>query len=255
MKFYKQIIVVTVLTILAFSSLYSQNDPYVKKVNFQPHYTLGLGFQMIFPAGQHNKYNDDAGFGIGGDFSYRIPYTLIHVGIDGAYTVFGSEQRKEPLSHSIPDVRVDVTTTNSFSKLHTYLKFQASQGFIRPYFMGLVGFHYLATTTKIESENYTGDDEDNVIAESTDLSDIAFSYGLGGGLQIPLYKKHEINTQKRDDQPFEFLVDLRFKYLKGGEAEYLKEGDKRIDNGSVEYTKTTSKTDIFSGRIGILFIF
>ena len=51
------------------------------------------------------------------------------------------------------------------------------------------------------------------------------------------------------------FIDLRIRYMKGGEAEYLKEGSIRRENGKVAYDVEQSKTDLLTFQIGAVLTF
>ena len=88
---------------------------------------------------------------------------------------------------------------------------------------------------------------------STNLEDVVFSYGAGGGLMIRVKKKSENGSE--GSKQTEILVDFRVRYLFGGEADYLKEGSIRRDSGNVEFDITRSRTDLLTFNIGVAFTF
>jgi len=88
---------------------------------------------------------------------------------------------------------------------------------------------------------------DDKIASSVNVSDFAFSYGLGGGLMIRLFQGQK--------SAFAVLLDLGARYLWGGKAEYLKEGDILREDGMVIYNTSYSNTDLFTTHIGVTFSF
>lgn len=53
----------------------------------------------------------------------------------------------------------------------------------------------------------------------------------------------------------EVLIDIGVKYIESGEAEYLKEGSIRTENGSVVYDVNKSKTNLLTFQIGASFRF
>jgi hypothetical protein len=153
---------------------------------------------------------------------------------------YGSSERREPFSTTIPDVFVRVNTTNNFILGHAILRLQPNTGVFRPYLQGMVGFNYLFTETKIENENNVGQE----VASSTNLSDGAFSYGGGAGLMFMVYHPN-------DGSISDVYLDLGARYIFGGEAEYLKEGSVRNVNGRVAYDSYTSATDLLELQIGV----
>jgi hypothetical protein len=99
----------------------------------------------------------------------------------------------------------------------------------------------------VKSERTTSDNE---IASTTNQSDIAFSYGGGGGVKVKVYQ-----NEKDDGKLLSVLIDLRVRYIFGGKAEYLKEGSVRIQGGRAYYDTYKSKTDLLLGQLGVSVVF
>jgi hypothetical protein len=195
------------------------------------------------------------GYGVGGSgagyISQRAP---LAIGLSLGYLTYGSESRKEPFSSTIPDVTVEVTTTNSILLGHFLLRLQPRDGTLRPYLEGMAGFNYLFTKTKIID---VGDDEE--IASSTNLDDLVFSYGFRSGLMIEVYEGVERDDDGDDEdagsrgapRTYSVSLDLGVSYLPGGEASYLKKGSIRRSDDRVAYDIIRSKTDLITAHIGI----
>ena len=96
----------------------------------------------------------------------------------------------------------------------------------RPYLDGLIGMHYFFTETQVRDED---DFVEEPIASTTNQSDIAFSYGAGGGVMFLVHQKRE------GSKSTEVLIDFRVRYLLGGEATYLKEGSITRQNGTANH--------------------
>lgn len=82
---------------------------------------------------------------------------------------------------------------------------------------------------------------------------MAFSYGTGGGLLLQLYRANE--QEAGEDKLREVLLDFRIRYLFGSESEYLKKGSIRRQNGAVVYDLITSRTDLLTIQLGVVFGF
>lgn len=209
--------------------------------NFQGGVNLLLGF----PQGDFKDEVDKTGVGIGGEFLYTPGNSFFGIGASLGFMVYGHETHREPFSSTIPNVFVDVTTDNNLIQGHLLFRVQPKTGPIRPYGEGLIGFNYLFTETTIED---IGDGED--IASSTDFDDVVFSYGAGGGVMINLYSGDPTRGKL-----WKLMLDLRLRYLVGGEAEYLKEGSIVVEDGQVLYDISKSKTDMMTAQIGLTFEF
>lgn len=200
----------------------------------------GLDFMVGSPQREFRKNVDKVGFGIAGNVGFAPEGTPIMLGLEFGFMNYGSSSRREPFSTTIPDVFVDVSTTNNFILGHAILRVQPNAGVVRPYLQGMVGFNYLFTETKIENINVPGQE----VASSNNLSDGAFSYGAGAGMLIWVYSPPEGNGLS------DLFIDVGARYVFGGEAEYLKEGSIRNVNGRVVYDILKSKTDLLVFHIG-----
>ena len=214
---------------------------------------FGLAFSAGLPQGNFSQSLNDNGFGFSSNLLFRLGKSPFSLGAEIEYLRYGSETRNVPFSTTIPDVRVDVETSNNIFLGHLLLRFQLGSRFIRPYTDGLIGFNYLFTKTSIQLEDRF--DNDNEIASSTNFDDFAFSYGFGGGLMFRLLEYEPSSKRRSRRRPTTILLDLRLRYLLGGLAEYLKQGDLERINGQVVVNPVESETDILTINIGISFEF
>lgn len=205
----------------------------------------GLNLTLAIPSGEFKEKVDNVGFGLSGHILFLAPKpkSPFGIGLNLGYIVYGSESRREPLSNTIPDVFVNVDRTNSLMNFHLLFTVGLPQGRIRPYLEGLFGGSYIYTTTSVKSQG-TGEE----FASSTNFDDWAWSYGGGGGLTILL--SGDPNTDENT-----VYLDLKGRYLLGSEAEYLKQGSVRIENGQVYYDVSRSKTDLITIHAGVLVYF
>lgn len=209
----------------------------------------GINFTLGFPRGEFQQKLDRTGFGGTLHFylwepTYNRPFSI---GADIGYINYGSESRREPFSTTIPDVTVDVDRTNNIVNYHLLFMISPIQGPVRPYLEGVFGGAYFFTETKIKS---TGGNLQEV-ASSTNFSDNTWSYGGGGGLMMRVYKPQILDKTGLS----EVMIDLKVRYLVGGEAEYLKEGSVIIRGGRAYYDVVKSKTDLLTVHFGVVALF
>lgn len=202
-----------------------------------------LRFTPGFPLGEFGDTLDRTGLGGDLGFAYRWPGSIVSTGVSFGFLIMGSESRDEPLSPTIPDLMVRVTTTNAVLLGHLFVRLQPREGFIRPYVEGLAGFHYLATTTSISDTDDWGD-----TLSSTNLDDWALSLGLGGGVKIGLLK---VRSEGSPETKMGLDLDLGVRWLKGGRADYLREGSVHRADGVVTYDVYTSRTDLCQAGLGL----
>lgn len=120
-------------------------------------------------------------------------------------------------------------------------RIQPGHGTIQPYVDGLIGFSYLFTQSRV-----TDDQEFNEIASSTNFDDVALSGGIAAGTKIRLTEITDQETGRKT----RLYLDLRVRYIRGGEAEYLKEGSITVDNGQMLFDSNYSRTDLMTFNIG-----
>jgi len=219
----------------------------ISSVNAQAPFQGGLNFAIGLPQGEFKENVEAVGLGLSGDFCYNFANSPLAIGLSFGFLNYGSETREEPWSQTIPDVFVDVTTTNNIFMGHALMRVQPPRGAFLPYLEGLVGFSYLTTDTRVEDQGGLNEDD---IASSNNFNDITFSYGAGGGFMIQVYKPDR--TRSIQSSLAGVYIDLRVRYLKGGIAEYLKEGSIDIDEDSnVNYDVDESFTDLITIHIGV----
>lgn len=207
--------------------------------------SASVNFSLAFPQGEFKEKVENIGFGLNGDilFISPKPKSPFGVGLNLSYYIYGMESRREPLSTTIPDIFVRVDRTNSLSNFHILFVIGLPSGRARPYIEGLFGGSYISTTTTVKSENTNEE-----FASSTNLEDLAWSYGAGVGLSFLISG----DPNQNDNLLF---LDFKGRYLYGTEAEYLKPGSVRIVNGKVTYDINRSNTDIITAHLGVKYYF
>ncbi|MBD3410711.1 MAG: hypothetical protein GF419_10960 [Ignavibacteriales bacterium] len=140
---------------------------------------------------------------------------------------------------------MDVTRSNNMVNFHLVGRFIVPMKSFRPYFDVYGGGNYLWTQTTIEERYSSGNDDDDEIASDVNLDDFAWSYGVGGGIQILI----------SDDESTRVYIDLKARQLWGTKAEYLREGDIVVDDSvlppEVYYYVNYTETDMFTVLLGI----
>ncbi len=196
-------------------------------------YQFGFYVTAISPSGEFNDNVTNNGYGFGGLFLKRLGPSPFLVGADGGFVIYGSQEGLEPLGSTSATVQA---TTNNIILAHFLTRVQPRKGRVSPYAEGLIGLKHLFTNNMALNEYI-----DEVIANKIYLSDTSLSYGVGGGLQIPLGKNGESRI----------MLDGNVRYLRGGRARYLKEGSIREVDGVIVFDPLTSRTDVITIQIGI----
>ncbi len=213
----------------------------------QVHPEGSLTFLVGVPVGQFEAAGGDVGFGVNMTGGLAFDELPVFVGLDLGLLVNGYERRSEPFSLTIPDVFVDVVTSNNILLGHFLVRLQPPNGPVRPYVDGLFGLKYFFTETRIEDV----DDYGESVFSSTNYDDTALSYGLGGGLQVKVYRGRLGGHGGR----VAVQVNAGMRYLFGGHARYLRKGGIRRDRGRVELFIDESETDMILTQLGVTFSF
>ncbi len=214
-------------------------------------FQFGLNFLLSQPQDEFQENVEGLGGGVGGIFAYRPGNSPFLLGTELDYIIYGHETRDEPFSKTIPDVTVEVTTSNNILIWNFLLRLQGNQGRFRPYIDGLIGMHYFFTKTEVSDDD---DFDDEPIATSTNQDDAAFSYGAGGGVMLMLHTiDHEDDSGSR--KMIDILLDFRVRYSFGGEAVYLKRGSITRQDGQATIDPLRSRTNLLTYQLGVTFIF
>jgi len=209
----------------------------------------GADFLIGVPQKEFADNVDTTGYGVSGQFAYFLGESPIAVGAEVGYLNYGTVERLEPFSPDIPEIIVRVSTTNNILLTHGFIRVQPRSGPVRPYFDGLIGFKYLFTRSSIRDDSFPGE----TLASTTNFDDLAFSYGIGGGMKITVW---EGTSGRRGQAPAELSIHLGARYLWGAEARYMKKGSiRQAPNGDIIFDVFESETDMLTPQIGIRFNF
>jgi hypothetical protein len=226
----KLVILIGLLVVCGIASLTAQP---LERFQAGGHFSLGM------PQGEFQNAVDRMGYGGRFYFLTRIQQSPLLVGGSFDFMIYGYDRYEAPFSHTIPNVYVDVTTTNAMFSGYFQARLQPRSGRIRPYVDGLIGLNFLTTDVRVGDSDH--DWESDGIAHTNLLRDTALSYGGGVGIMLPLF----IRRLGRPGGGVGVYMDIGIRYLKGGTADYMTEYSVFDD----EYYQT--RTDLFSAIIGI----
>ena len=201
--------------------------PELLRFQFGPKFLAGV------PLGTFGK-KVGASPGAAVDFTARIGRTPVFVGAAFDYLLYGTENREVALFPAVPEVFSDVDTTNNLIRTHALVRVQPSTGRLRPYAEGLLGFSYVYTRTSVDLGYESG-------GATTHLGDFAPSFGAGGGATIELVS----------GQGGRLGLDIGFRYLTGGDVDYLARGELQRHETGVTFEPSRSPATMFGVQIGI----
>lgn len=176
--------------------------------------------------------------------TYQIENTPIYVGTGITLQNYGWKERDTYL-YNAPEIDVSVRTTNNIVTPYFILKLEEQVGRVSPFIEAQLGINYLYTeSTLIDS----WDEEE--IASDINYDYYTTSSGFGGGLKFKLYEGFT-QTGKHNN----INLVLKGKFMNGGNARYLKEGDLHVNGNDLILNVRESRTDIISYSVGISFSF
>ena len=210
-------------------------------LGYAQQFDTDLNFFVGSPQGDFRDNLDETAVGINGSIAYALAESPVQLGIELGIMTYGEDRRSESFNPDIPEVRVNVVTSYDIFTGHALLRYEVPGRIIRPYVDGLIGLQYLFTKTEVQDRN---DQFDN-IASDTNFDDTAFSYGVGGGVKFRVYSSPTRQA----------FINIKARYLLGGEAEYLQPGSIEIDDGTLTFDVSESETDILTLHLGAAFKF
>lgn len=198
------------------------------------------------PQGSFARQMSTPGFGFGGFLGQKIPGLPLTLGVDGAVLVYGLDSRDWPFEY-VFDERVDAFTTNGIAMGHFLVRLQDVDRSVSPYADLLIGAKYLFTESRINGDQW--DFDHDPLRHTLPFDDVAFSYGMGGGVRVQW-----ITGRLGDDGPsgrVTFHAGLR--YLFGSKAQYLQRGSITIEDYDLVYQVRKSRTDMLVPQFGLSF--
>lgn len=231
--------IIVILTVLLIPSL---------QATAGERFQAGGFFMMGTPQNDFRDFVQRGAYGGNFYFAHRLGRSPVLLGAGFGFMFYGWNEREVPFSQTVPDVFVDVVTMNYVLRGHVFLRMQPSRGRLRPYLDALLGLNHLRTDTRVEDDGW---DNQEAIASTNWIQDTAVSYGMGGGLMIPL----RYHSNRRGKGSTGIYLDIGMRFLKGGRAEYMVENREIETGGAPLYDVVASKTDLLTAHIGISFMF
>ena len=195
------------------------------------------------PRGEFDD-NTDTGFGFTGTYVRSITANrVVGIGLSGSFLGYGSTSRRAPLSNTIPDITVDVETSNNTAFVLGLFEVRVP-GRFQPYLQATGGGGFFYTTTSLQDTR-----TDQVILSDTNQSDGTWVWGGGGGLRFRVWESTPDPEQAARDPEgrltrSRLYVDTGVRYLKGSEVEYLKEGSLVTDDGEFDIDPRLARSEI-----------
>lgn len=209
-------------------------------------FNFDISFALGTPEGDFQQSLDRNAYGVDFAFMYQLGRDVpIQVGAGLVYQNYGWRERDAQFVDGVPEIDVNVRTTNNLVTPQLIIRVEPRIGGFSPFIEGSVGFNYLYTESSIRD-----DFEDEEIASTVNYDYFTSNYGIGGGAKFRLWEGYD-----EDGDFWGVHLFIKTKYMLGGEALYLKEGDLIATGNNLEYIVTRSRTDLTTFNIGFVFNF
>ena len=192
---------------------------------------------VAIPQGEFGDILSRTGYGFSMFGGAQIHATPVILGIEASVYEYGREVSNVPILYAVPDVTYRLTTVNHIITTHFVMRLQWRKQQVKPYAEGLIGLKYFYTASSLN------DRYDYSIPSSVNLRDVAFSYGVGGGVDIFVARSFGANIH----------INAGVRYLLGGQAEYLKQGAILRSGGEYAHKANMSRTDALMPTFGLSF--
>ncbi len=192
-------------------------------------FDAGVSFDVTSPSGDYGDYIENNGYGAAAHLLYRpIPLVPLKIGLEVGYADFGSDEKT--FDYFGDSISLN-TETKSYAG-HILMRMQQGIGGIAPYLEGIVGVTALQTTQTIESSTLSFGD----LPTETDYNKTNFSYGIGGGIWIEIFKLVPVVGPSLN-------LDIKVRYLSNGSTDMLSTNSINISNA------TLSPDDVETGTL------
>jgi hypothetical protein len=203
-------------------------------------------FAITDPRGEFDA-NTDTGYGFTGTYLYTLDrQRILGVGVTGLVQSYGRTRRRAALSPTIPELRVDVETTNNTGVIQGLVQLKAPTGPVQPYLQATGGFGWFFTRTSLR-DPFT----DQTVLSDTNQSDGTWIWGGGGGLLVRVYEgepRPAVDARGRvlgpGRDPVRAYLDFGAGALRGDEVEYLTEGTLVTDEGELDIDRRLVESEI-----------
>lgn len=196
--------------------------------------SFGLAALGGTPAGQFSDLVDKNSVGgVNANLTMNLNrHGTVALRIDGAYLLYGNENRPLPLAGTGGLLTGDMNTTFYIASLRAGPEFVLGTGSVRPYIFGTAGISYFATETSV-----------GFCCGTTNYDDQVASFAGGGGLRIDLWGRRRPVS-----------LDLGATFVRNGEVSYLREGDILSNaDGSFTLQPVRSEANLVLLHVGMSF--
>ncbi len=203
-----------------------------------PRSSFSISLMQARPQGELGA-NIGLGYGVSGAYLFRLDRAgIVSIRADVGVVEYGNQSKQTALSSTVGGrVQVNVRTTNYIFPVTVGPQVMWPTGRLRPYVNVGVGGQGFVTESHVESL-----DGGTPFGSTTNQSDFAPAWSVGGGIYAPVYAGKRMNV----------LIDVGVQYINGGNARYLHRGSiVDLPNGHTSISPSVSATHLMVVRAGV----
>lgn len=237
---YKSIGIACMLLLAASGTAFGQGRPHEETTGSQ------LSFIWGIPQGAFADRIDRTPMGASLLFGGEVPGTSLFLGTEASLVNYGRREHLE--LYRIEDVPVQalrVAASHNIAMVHLVARLQLpTTAPIRPYVDALGGLRAFVSKVRVDSDVIV---LPGGLAEEARMTDWAFSYGAGGGLDLLVHTGRSTFSKR------EVRVDLNVgvRYLFGAEADFVRLDDVLEIDDRFTFATTRSRTDMLIPQVGV----
>lgn len=211
-----------------------------------------INFAAGIPQGDFEDGLDATPIGATAFIGGRVPNLPLVLGTELGFLNYGSSSELAIYSTALvrggdQPVPVEALSVSSSSNIvlgHLVARLQAPTGRFQPYVDALVGLKYFITRVDIDSDIIVFR---NGLSQDSHARDVAFSYGVGGGIELLAYELPSM----WDGSTVGVSLHAGVRYLFGGEADYVRPEGAQTSDGRIVFTEERTRTDLLLPQFGI----
>ena len=213
-----------------------------------------VSFAMGIPQGTFDARLEREAFGLLVFAGGRVPRSPLVLGSEIGFMNYGTGSRLR-IHRTVFDDGIDpdlalplealnVAVTNTMWMGHLVVRLQPATGVIQPYLDGIAGLRYFVTRIGVESDVVVFR---RGLSQDSRITDLAFSYGAGGGFEVLLYEQ----TSDWNDRTATVSLHGGLRYLFTTEAEYAGRASFTEIDDQIVVGLGRSRTEMFVPTFGI----
>ncbi len=206
------------------------------------------------PQGELERHLDRAAIGFSGFVGGPVPGTPIVLGSEIGFMNYGADARLRVhetvfdegvgSEFAVPVEAVHTNISNNILMGHLVLRLEPLEGMFRPYVDGLAGVKYFAARLGVESDVVVFR---RGLSQDATVTDYAFSYGVGGGIELMLYE----HASHWRTETADVSLHVGVRYLFGTRASYVAESSVHEVDGELIAQRVSSRTDLIVPQLGL----